>query len=438
MPAPRSILLVAHYTPPVAMSAARRSAGLAKHLSRLGHHVTVLTSVMCGSGAVLGAELTVRTRDLLVSPLNWRRSSFAALKGDATGAYAGTPSVLADWVIPDLELIGWVPFALSRALALTRRQHFDCVITSSPPQSAHLIGLAVHRRGIPWVADLRDGWSFEPGGDRFASGRRRRLNRALEEAVLSRADGAVGVTPPIAEDLRDRVNPRTVTITNGFDPDEIDAAVAAAAQAPVRSDRFTVVYTGTLAYGGATPQPLLNGVRRLRDRDPAAAAKVELVFAGPMSGTDLQELQAPDLADIVRVLGPVPRGDALGLQRAADALVLFVDGRRPSIATGKLYEYLAAARPILVIGEGSVAARIVTDVGAGLVVASDAPDAAADALRALLAGGHALPTPASRAVDRFSYPAIAAAMAEAVERAIAARAASGPESIATVARSNDA
>src|SRR6202012_601005 len=102
VPPPRSILLVAHVTPPVPMSAARRSAGLTKHLSRLGHRVTVLTSVMCGSGPVPGAELTIRTRDLLVSPLNWRRSSFAALKGDSTAAYAGAPSALAAWVIPDL------------------------------------------------------------------------------------------------------------------------------------------------------------------------------------------------------------------------------------------------------------------------------------------------------------------------------------------------
>ena len=365
------------------MSAARRAAGLTKYLARLGHSVTVLTSVMCGSGPVAGAVRTVRARDLLVSPLNWRRSSFAALRGENAQAPAA-PSALAAWVIPDLEIVGWIPFALPRALSLVRREHFDCVITSSPPQSAHLIGLALQQRGIPWVADLRDGWSFEPGGERFPPGRRRELDRALEEAVLSRADGAVGVTPPIAEDLRARVNPRAVTITNGFDPDEFESAATVARKAPVSGDRFTVAYTGTLAYGGASPRPLLDGVRRLRDRDPQAAAKLQLVFAGPLSGTDLQELKAPDLTGVVRVVGALPRGDALALQRAADALALFVDGRRPSIATGKLYEYLASGRPIVVIGEGSVAARIVADVGAGLVVASDDPDGTADALAALV------------------------------------------------------
>lgn len=404
------------------MSAARRSAGLTKYLSRLGHNVTVLTSVMCGSGPVPGAQLTVRTRDLLVSPLNWRRASFAALKGDSSAAYAVAPSALAAWVIPDLELVGWVPFALPRALAMTRDHQFDCVITSSPPQSGHLIGLALQRRGIPWVADLRDGWSFEPGGGRFPPGRRRRLDRALEQAVLSRADAAVGVTPPIAEDLRARINPRAVTITNGYDPDESDLALSAAGQAPVRGDRFTLAYTGTLAFGGASPQPLLDGVRRMRASDPNAAAMLELVFAGPMSEADLELLRASDLDGIVRVVGALPRGDALGLQRAADAVVLFVDGRRPSIATGKLYEYLSSGTPILVLGEGSAAARIVEEVGAGVVVRDD-PTSIAEALRRLVRAQEPPARPADGALERFSYPRIAAEMAEQVERAIAHRAA---------------
>jgi glycosyltransferase involved in cell wall biosynthesis len=418
---PRSILLVAHITPPVAMSAARRPAGLTKHLARLGHRVTVLTSAMCGSGGVPGAVRTIRTRDLLVSPLNWRRASFSALKGEAAGAYAGEPSALAGWVIPDLEVVGWVPFALPRALALIRREHFDCVITTSPPQSGHLIGLALQGRGIPWVADLRDGWSFEPSGERFPPGRRRRLDTALERAVIARADAVVAVTPPIADDLRDRLNPRAVTITNGYDPDELPPPGAATERAPVTSGRFTLAYTGTLAYGGASPRPLLEGFRQLRARDSEAAAKLEMVFAGPTASTDLVELQMPDLDGAVRVLGAIGRQQVLALQRAADALVLFVDGRRPSIATTKLYEYLAAGRPIVVIGEGSVAARIVQESGAGPVVSGGDPGAIAAVLHRLLRDPDGLPGPTPEAVERYSYARLAVQMAEQVEQAIARR-----------------
>jgi hypothetical protein len=46
---------------------------------------------MCGPGPVPGASRTIRCRDLLVNPLNWRR----ALQGEADGSYSGNPSLAA-------------------------------------------------------------------------------------------------------------------------------------------------------------------------------------------------------------------------------------------------------------------------------------------------------------------------------------------------------
>src|SRR5204863_3714041 len=124
----RSILLVAQLSPPSELSAARRVAGLAKYLDRLGHHVTVVTSLASGTGPVPGARV-VRTRDLMVSRLNWRRGSFQALAGGA-GGYEAAPSSLASVFVPDLAVVGWLPFALPRARALA--DAVDAVITTSP------------------------------------------------------------------------------------------------------------------------------------------------------------------------------------------------------------------------------------------------------------------------------------------------------------------
>src|SRR5947209_6890069 len=155
----RSILLVAQLAPPSELSAARRVAGLAKYLDRLGHRVTVLTSLASGRGPVPGAR-AIRTRDAMVSALNWRRESFAALAGGSgDGGYEGRPSRLASLFVPDLAVAGWLPFALPRARDLAAGA--DAVITTSPPHSGHLVGLALRGRGLPWVADFRDGWTFE-------------------------------------------------------------------------------------------------------------------------------------------------------------------------------------------------------------------------------------------------------------------------------------
>jgi glycosyltransferase involved in cell wall biosynthesis len=401
----RSLLLVAHLAPPATMSAARRVAGLTRHLSRLGHRVTVLTSIVSGSGPVDGAWRTIRVRDLMVSRLNWRAGSFAALQGEVQSDYAA-PSALATHIPPDLQLVGWLPFALPRALRLVGS--VDCVITTAPPHSGHLVGLALRQRGVPWVADFRDGWNFGPARPPFSPAAAA-ADRALERAVVRRADTVVAVTRPIADDLAARFGVPTTTVTNGFDPDERPDE---AWTVPLDARRHSLVHTGTLAYGGRSAQPLLAAVRSLATRE---AARLEIVFAGPTSAEERAALADPALP--VRSVGSLPRGRALALQRAADSLLVITGDDQPSVSTGKLYEYLAAHRPILVLGDGSEAARIVRETGAGLVSPAADPARIADALRELV---ERPPAPASgAAVDRFSYARLATRVAALVEDAIA-------------------
>jgi glycosyltransferase involved in cell wall biosynthesis len=420
MPAPRSILLVSHMTPPTTMSAARRAAGLTKYLSRLGHQVTVLTSVMSGSGPVPGAASTVRTRDLLISPLNWRRSGFAALKGEGDGAYAGTPSAVAGWVIPDLELVGWIPFALPRARALAKHGHFDCVITSSPPQSAHLIGLTLQSAGVAWVADFRDGWTFESQRPLWALEALGRLDHDLERRVATRADAVCAVTDPIAADLSTRFGRSVATITNGFDPDAMPD-IDGRSEHLLSSERRTLVHTGTLSFGGRPLGPLLDALRSLRDSAPSAIRRLEVALVGPATDSERAQVDGAGLTDTVRLTGPVSHEAALALQRAADGLLVITGPGQSGVATGKLYEYLTARRPILVIGDDTAAAGIVRRTGAGIAVGRDDPSALASALQRFAESPGDLPRPTPEAVAAFAYPSLAAQMAELVEQAIARR-----------------
>src|SRR5437660_5235856 len=175
----RTILLVTQFAPPSPLVAARRTAGLTRYLHRLGHNVVVLTSALSGEGEIEGAARVVRVRDLIASPVNWRRRHYAALTGASPATYS-RPSWLQSVVVPDLALVGWIPFAVPRALTLARRQDFDCVITSSPPPSTHLVGLALRRRGVAWIAEFRDGWTFEPPRARFPLAVQRSADRRIE------------------------------------------------------------------------------------------------------------------------------------------------------------------------------------------------------------------------------------------------------------------
>jgi glycosyltransferase involved in cell wall biosynthesis len=129
------------------------------------------------------------------------------------------------------------------------------------------------------------------------------------------------------------------------------------------------------------------------------------VFAGATTLEERALLDDERLGGIARTVGVLERPRALGLQRAADSLLVLAQGASaPSVATNKLFEYLAARRPVLVLGDGSEAARIVRASDSGLAVAADDPAAIAEAVRALVAGE-------VRAngvdLDRFSWPALA-------------------------------
>jgi glycosyltransferase involved in cell wall biosynthesis len=415
----RSVLLVAQLTPPSNLVAARRVAGMTKYLGRLGYAVTVLTSLASGSGPTDGAEEVVRTRDALLSRINWRRRHFSALAGSrGDGAYK-PPSRLASVVVPDLGLLTWLPFALPRALALARRRRFDCVVTTSPPQSAHLVGLALRRRGLPWIAEFRDGWTFEPPRDSWPLRSQRALDGRMERLVVEHADAVVGVTTPIVADFEARLGVDAELITNGFDPDE--GSSERETDPLLAPDRHSFVHTGRMGLSRVTPRPLLDALRVLKREEPEVSKRVEVVFAGSLTEEEQDLLAAPDLDGTVRAAGWLERPRALRLQRAADSLLLLTEGSsRRSVATGKLFEYLLAGRPVLVLGEETEAARIVAETGTGLATSAVDPQAIAEALKRLVESKWSRDAD-DDAIDRYSWTSLGNRYAELIERVCAGR-----------------
>ena len=169
-----------------------------------------------------------------------------------------------------------------------------------------------------------------------------------------------------------------------------------------------------MAYAGRSPRPLLAALAAA----PDLADRVEVLFAGPLSA---EERELIERAPAARAVGSLDRAQTLALESASDSLLVLTSGRRRGEATQKVFEYLAAGKPIVVLGQDTEAARIVESAGAGIIAPADDPAGIADALRALVDGpDNARRTP--RGIDRYSYATLAAEMADQVERAIAAKA----------------
>ena len=220
---------------------------------------------------------------------------------------------------------------------------------------------------------------------------------------------------PAADDLRRRLGIEPRLVPNGWDPDLLapDEGGNAGVLDP---QRFSLVYTGRFGSYGRDPAPLVEALGELARTDPDAASHLELVVAGPLTEAEA-ELMRTDVAPTrIVVAGSLPRERALGLQRAADALLLVASQERSQLLNFKLFEYLATDRPILALAAGTEAGRVVEETGGDAVPAHDVKAIVAALLR-VVAGGLRPPDPTAR--EAYSYPGVADRMAEVAEQAVA-------------------
>jgi len=280
-------------------------------------------------------------------------------------------------LLPDPE-VAWVPDAVRVGVRVIRDRQIECVLTTSPPSSAHVIGAALRRRtGVRFVADLRDSWLANP--HRRYERRSVRAKRAVEERVarrvLGKADAITAVTPFIAREGAALARPGTPVhvVPNGCDFDDFDGLRY------TPGERFVVLHAGSF-FGQRSPRPFLEAVAALDD--PRIVAR----FLGDLRPADRDWALALGLGDRLEIDGFRPHRETLAAMKAADVLLLLVPragGRGLSVLSGKVYEYLASERPVLALvpPEGA-AAELLRATGAAWIADPDEPDVILSALRA--------------------------------------------------------
>ena len=425
---PRRLLIVAYPFPPMPSIGANRWDAMARHLRREGHDVGIVTTSGYGRMRDPDQELQVlRAGDL--TSAQWVRALFrrgpVPPPSDAPVGPAGQmpiesplPPVLRTIFVPDLYVATWVPQALRLARRVVRRDAIDCVITTSPYESTHLLGPPLRRQGAAWIADFRDGWLFEPHRPPFPTAAQRALDRRMESTIVRGADHVLTATAPIAEDFRHRLGVDATHVANGFDPLK-HPSLPELHVPELGGDTVALVYTGKLGgVNGRDPRGLFAAIRQLSDRDPQLGGRFRLVLAGRPDSEDLRLIADSGLGDRIVHLGPRSHGEALALQRRADALVL-VASRDGSEVTGKLFEYLSAGRPIIALAGPSVE-TIVSSTATGVTVAPDDVDAIAEQLRRAASGELAADYRA-RDLDAYVYPGPARRVSHLIDQAITQR-----------------
>ncbi len=270
---------------------------------------------------------------------------------------------LNDWLFVPDEYAGWIVPAVRLGRRLLESEHYDAILSSYPRPSTEIIAATLARQsGLPWLADYRDPWATRHLRH-YPTPLHRRAHYSLEEWALRAAATVTTTNQPIADSLLTRFPPlrgRVHVLPNGFDPLEEPADVE-----PL-GEGFWLVHTGRL-YGRSEQ------LQRVLHAFAALPEDVKLLFVG-IEGAQVRGTAARlGVADRVRTVPFVPHAVALGYQRAAAGLVL-ITGNAPEALSSKVFEYLAAGRPIFAfIPQGSAAHALLTEAGGAVCAPQDEP-----------------------------------------------------------------
>ena len=352
----KKVLVITFSFPPKHSMASVRMAGLAKYLPQHGWDPTFLTVDLPGEPedgyrviqVPHPGDISERVKGLLgLNPKEGMQIQLGLSDPVITSKRSLRGRILTGikgWITYPDKRKSWKPGAVKSLRDLLSRERFDALISSSPPPITHLIAKKAKREyGLPWIADLRDLWSqnyIYP-----YRGLRKNLDKNLEMRTLSRADFLTTVSEPLREQLASlHPDAKIRVITNGFDPEEYKKTEL--------SDKFSIIYTGQIYPGKQQPETFFRALSNLLSSSLISEDDVEVLFFGPPYRYMDRMISEYNLQKVVCKKGIIPREEALYNQRRAQILLVFnwVDAKQQGVYTGKVFEYLAARRPILAVG----------------------------------------------------------------------------------------
>jgi len=265
-----------------------------------------------------------------------------------------------NFFIPDAR-IGWVKPAVGFLKEYLAKNDMDIVISSGPPHSLHLIGMALKEKlGIKWVADFRDPWTTIHYHQSLRLNKRaQKKHLKLESQVLNNADLVVVTSLNTKKEFQKTTNKPIEVITNGYDNSEkIESNLDA---------QFSIVHIGSLLTN-RNPEILWEVLSELKEENKAFSKALLIKLVGTVSEDVLKSIEAVGLTANYKTLGYVSHQEAIQIQHDAQVLLL-VEMDSPetkSIIPGKLFEYVAANRPILALGpDGSDVEGILKETNSG-------------------------------------------------------------------------
>ncbi len=372
-----SVLIITYYWPPGAGAGVQRWLKFCKYLPDFGWEPLILTvdpqyAQYPATDESLLKDVSENLKIFKTPAVNYFRLASNKKAGIPSAGFANQgrkgPAqwlmrfIRGNFFIPDPRK-GWNRFAFKKACEIINNENVERIITSGPPHSTHLVGLKLKKKfpNILWIADFRDPWTDIYYYREFCHTLPARLlDRHYEKTVLINADKIITVGETLKKILSSKasgISDKTFVVTNGYDEEDFKGIQ------PVEPDIFTITYTGTLSQA----YPLAGfaeAVRKLADSGMA----LRLRFVGAVSMEQKKLLLSYVPENMVEFIPYASHPEAIKYMVSSSALLLIIPDHESnkSIVTGKLFEYLASGRPVILIGpKDGDAAEIVEKCKAG-------------------------------------------------------------------------
>lgn len=254
--------------------------------------------------------------------------------------------VRANYFIPDAR-VSWNKKALPEIQKIITEEKIDFLITTGPPHSTHLLGLAIKKSfpTIKWIADFRDPWREVYYNNLFKRSKKADLKDAqFEKEVIEKSDVILTVGPSMADLISNKTtNPTKVKyILNGFDASKMEGLTKH------RHAEFTITHVGVW-----TLQQPFQEVADALDQllKEHTDWKINFRLVGNVHEDIIQTLQAVERLN-VELIGKVNHQTALQEMMNADVLLNCLANMEQSklLISGKLMEYLATGNNTIIIG----------------------------------------------------------------------------------------
>ena len=344
----KHIALVVYYWPPSGGSGVQRWLFIANAWAKAGIQLTVFVPFkprVSEQDETLLEKLDSRINTIVVKgwePLSNSKSPIA----ENIGMNRGFKNQLFRWIranffIPDARVF-WAKAAYERLRQQSKLTPFDVVVTSGPPHSLHRVGLSAKKNlGLSWVADFRDPWTGFFQNDSLPMLKRiKQIHQKQERVVVTKADAIVVTAPSLAATFK-KYNANTYCMTNGFE--RILQQTTATPHA--------LVYAGSLK-AQQNPKTLWRAIAELTQENEVFRAEFKLELYGQASNAVKEDIRAIGIENHVKHMGYQSKSEIDKRLPNAKALLLLGINmpNTENVIHGKLFEYMAAKRPILAIG----------------------------------------------------------------------------------------